>query len=296
MNGYGWARKLVGFAACLSVLPGSGVVAHAEPVAVDVRTTDGLVVGVGDVIAVGQRSGNTCRFPDGAGVVMTLTSGSASTTLRIDDMCRVSIQEIVTHATELNLGGNDWSSEPKHPDGASGTVPVAMPAVGGSVVTAVLGVVASGKPPKTPEPPEPFKLWTGSVTRTFRDAANREQWQDQIQLNYAQGVNSGTIVSSSVGDHTDCRVKPVDPTDLTALAVNTKSNCAYHQTSATGPYAELNGGGDYQQTLVGQVLAEAQTREVFIVTKTDYSGSCPIPTSAPFGWSMDCYPSRTPRT
>lgn len=272
--------------ASLSVVPAGTVTAHADP-AVEVTTADGTVVGVGDVIAVGSRSGSTCTFPDGAGVVMTLTSGSGSTTLHIDDTCRVSVQAIESSPDVNAVNATAWSIEPKHPDGAPSGTPVALPQNRASVLDPVM-VILSGKKPTPPPPPEPVSLWTGRVVQTFL-FAGQPQWRDEIELEYAQGVNSGTIVTSSIGERTDCAVVTIDPT---TTYTNVKSNCTYHITAASGPYAELSGSGDYQQLLLTQELASATSKEVFIVTKTDYSGSCPLPGSMTIGWDIHCAPTR----
>lgn len=266
--------------ASVLVAPTGTVAAHAEPT-VDVRTFDGSAVAVGDVIAVGDRSGSTCNFPDGVGVLGTLTTGSASTTLRIDNACRISVEAIESSTDTARLA--TWSTEPKHPDGASASVPVEFPSTG--AIYDVVAMIEFGKPPKTPEPPEPVNLFTGSAVQTFSNAAGQEQWKDEISLDYAQGVNSGEIKTSSIGDHTDCAVQAIDPT---TTYTNVKSNCTYHHTAVSGPYAELTGSGDYQQLLLGQTLASTTTEELFIVTKTNYTGSCPVPRTAPAGWTLSC--------
>ena len=254
-------------------LPGVSVAARAEPT-VEVRTTGGKVVGVGDVIDVGTRSGRTCTFADGVGVVMTTISGGAGARLRIDGSCRVIVAAIQPVSGELSPSPLGWTREPKHPDDVPDTVPSARGAVSAQIATASMLE-------------DPVLMWAGYVVETFSDAALRPQWQERIELDYSQDASTGAIVASAIGLHTDCAVVPIEPTG-SSLYVNEVSNCVFRHTPTSGPYAQLVGSADYQQSLLGQVLAAVLAKDVFIVTETEYSGSCPLPRTAPTGWTITC--------
>lgn len=263
------------------VVPLTGVATSAAPTTVVVTTGDGTVVGVGDVIAAGSRSGGMCTFPAEVGVVTTLVSGGARTTLRIDDACQVTVAEIETAAADeadLSAATDFGSSEPKHPGGTPSVLPLLT---GSTTIGGLAELVAKDS--------DNLKLYTGLVTQSFYNQAGQIQWKDRIRLEYVQNTQNGKIVESAIGQPTDCWAQAIDPTTTYA---NEKNDCIYHHTAKSGSYAELVGGGKYRQILLGQEVALATAKEVFIVSATEYSGSCKLPKAAPSDWSLTCEQDR----
>ncbi len=283
MNSRRGLRWLVAVAASFVAMPGIGAV--ADPAQTSVTTIDGRMVGVGDVIGAGEQTGGTCVFSTPVGVVLTTPSGAADesgaagTTLRITDDCQVIVAAIdIAASTDLSSAPIGRSTEPKHP----GDVADVMPLVGGS--TSVFAVV--DRLAKDPPKPDDVELWTATVYQTFYNRLGQFQWEDSVGLDYAQHTGTREVVNSAPDPIINyCTIYVLDPTTTYA---NEKGNCVRHHTAKSGPYAEVEGSGDYRQMFLGLQLAAGTAKEVLTVTKTNVVRECHLPLTLPADWTAAC--------